>query len=150
MDDATQLALKLFEIEMKHLLEEKEEYSCALVVVMTQERCYYEEAEFNDAAEMDAVYGAIVDRARSRNATAIITINTAREQDIADESEVESYWWGKLAAENQPRCLFLTISGPRLKPLSISQPFSVENNQVVLGTRTEFEPTIVNMLPNWP
>ena len=99
---------------------------------------------------MDAAYGAIVGRAKSKKATTIIPITTAREKDVGDKSELESYWWGKLAAENQPRCLFLTISGPSLKSVSISLPFSVENNQVVLGTQMDFEPTVVNMLPNWP
>src|SRR6266403_3816527 len=150
VEDLTQFALKLFEIEKKLLLEEKQEYSCAVVNVITPERHYWEEVEFNDETEMDAAYGAIVKRAKSRKATAIITISTCRHKDVADDSELELYWWGKLAAENQPRCLFLTISGPSLKSVSISLPFSVENNQVVLGTQTDFEPTIVNKLPNWP
>lgn len=148
VEDLTQLALKLFEIERKQLIEEKEEYSCAVVVVITPEGRYYEDVEFNDETEMDAAYGAIVERAKGKNATAIITINTGRERDV--EGEFGPYWWGKLAAENQPRCLFLTISGPTVKPLSMSQPFSVQNNQVSLGTQTEFEPATLNMLPNWP
>jgi hypothetical protein len=148
VEDLTGLALSLLEIEKKYLLEEKGEYSCAIAVVITPEGRYYEEAEFNDEIEMDAVYGAIVARARGRNATAIITINTGREQDVA--GELDSYWWGKLAAENQPKCLFLTISGPSVKPLSISLPFSVEDNQVILGAQSDFEPAILNMLPNWP
>ena len=151
MEDLTQFALKLFEIEKKHLFEEKQEYSCSVVIVLTPEGRYsWEEVVFNDETEMDAAYGAIVERAKSKKATPIITISTVRVKDVADESELESYWWGKLAAENQPRCLFLTISGPSLKSVSISLPFSVENNQVVLGTQTDFEPTIVNMPPNWP
>lgn len=150
VEDLTQLALRLFEIEKKLLLDEKQEYSCAVVIVLTPDGRYCEDIEFNDETEMDAAYGAIVERAKSKKATAIITISTGREKDVADESELESYWWGKLAAENQPRCLFLTISGPSLKSVGISLPFSVENNQVVLGTQTEFEPTVVNLLPNWP
>lgn len=151
MEDLPQFALKLFEIEKKLLLEEKQEYSCSVAIVITPEgRHYWEEVVFNDETEMDAAYEAIVVRAKSKRATAIITISTVRTKDVADESELESYWWGKLASENQPRCLFLTISGPNLKSVSISLPFSVENNQVVLGTQTDFEPTIVNMLPNWP
>jgi hypothetical protein len=149
VEELTELALKLLEIEKRLLLEEKEEYSCAMVVVITAEGRYYEEVdEFNDKTEMDAAYGAIVERAKSKNATAIITINTARQQDV--DGELDSYWWGKLAAENQPRCVSVTISGPNVKPLSISLPFSVENNQVVLGAQSEFEPAILNMLPNWP
>ena len=85
VEDLTQLALKLFEIERKHLLEEKEEYSCAVVVVITPEGRYYEEVEFNDETEMDVAYAAIVERAKGKNATVIITINTAREQKVEGE-----------------------------------------------------------------
>jgi hypothetical protein len=150
VDDAQELALKLLEIEKRHLLEEKQEYSCAVVVVVTPEGRYYEEAEFDNETEKDAVYGAIADRAKAKNATAIITINTGREKDVDDEGELDFYWWGKLADENRPRCLFLTISGPGVIPVSLSLPFSIENGQVALGIRTGFEPAILNMLPNWP
>jgi hypothetical protein len=150
VNDLKQLALNLFETEKEHLLEEKQEYSCAVVVVLTPERRYYEEADFDDKDEMDRVYGAIVERAKTRNATAIITINTGREKDVKDEKQLDTYWWGQLENENQPRCLFLTISGPGIKPLSMSLPFSVKNGQVVLGEQSEFEPAILNMLPNWP
>ena len=150
VDDLQQLALELLEIEKKYLLEEKQEYSCAVVVVITPEGRYYEGADFDDEAEKDATYGAIAERAKAKNATAIITINTGREKDVDDERELDSYWWGKLADENQPRCLFLTISGPGIKSMSLSLPFSIENHQVVLGRQTDFEPAILNMLPNWP
>jgi hypothetical protein len=32
----------------------------------------------------------------------------------------------------------------------MSLPFSVEHDQVVLGKQNDFEPAILNMLPNWP
>jgi hypothetical protein len=150
VNDLKEVALKLFEIEKNHLLEEKQEYSCAVAIVLTPEGRYYEEAEFDDEDEMDAVYGAIVERAKSKNAKAIITINAGREKDVNDEKQLNTYWWGQLENENQPRCLFLTISGPGINPLSMSLPFSVENDQVVLGKQSEFEAAILNMLPNWP
>lgn len=150
MDDLKQLALKLFEIEKKYLLEEKQEYSCAVVIVVTPEGRYYEEAEFDDETEKDAIYGAIVKRAKDKNAIAIITINSAREKDVKNERELDSYRWGQLAEEDQPRCLGLTISGPGIKPLSITLPFWLKNGQVFLGKQTDFEPSILNFLPNWP
>jgi len=70
VDDLQQLALNLLEIEKKHLLEEKQEYSCAVVIVITPAGRYYEEADFEDEAGMDSVYGAIAERARAKNATA--------------------------------------------------------------------------------
>ncbi|MGB8459397.1 MAG: hypothetical protein WCE50_16855 [Candidatus Acidiferrum sp.] len=150
VNDLQELALKLFEIERNHLLEEKQEYSCAVAIVLTPEGRYYEEAEFDDEDEMDIVYGAIVERAKSRDATAIVTINTGREKDVGDEKHLKTYWWGQLENENQPRCLFLTISGPGISPLSMSLPFSLKDERVVLGKQSEFEPAILNMLPNWP
>jgi len=150
MDELKQLALELFEIEKKYLLEDKQEYSCAVVVVVTPKRRYYEQAEFDNEAESDAIYAAIVERAKAENATAIITINTAREKEIEEESELDFYRRGQLAAEDRPRCLSLTLSGPGIGSLSFSLPFSVRNGVLVLGEQTDFEPTIVNFLPNWP
>jgi hypothetical protein len=56
VNDLKQLALELFEIEKNHLHEEQQEYSCAVVIVLTPEGRYYEEAEFDDENEMDTVY----------------------------------------------------------------------------------------------
>jgi hypothetical protein len=89
-------------------------------------------------------------RTRWRKWKAQAVINTGRQKDVEDERELHRYWWGKLAKENEPRCLFLTISGPRVRAVTLCLPFSIENNQVVLGTQTDFEPAILNMLPNWP
>lgn len=150
LEELRQLALELLEIERKYLLEERQDYCCAVVVVITPEGRYYEEADFEDEVEKDAAYEAIAERAKARNAIAIIPINTGREKDVEDEREFDSYWWGKLAGENRRRCLFVTISGLGIKPVSLSLPFSVENDKVVLGKQTNFEPAILNMLPNWP
>lgn len=64
---------------------------------MTPDERYYEEAEFDDETEMDAVNGGIVERAKDKNATAIITINLGREKDVEHQGESESYRWGQLA-----------------------------------------------------
>ena len=72
VNDIKELALKLFEIEKRYLLEEKQEYSCAVVIVLTPGGRYYEEAEFDDENEMDTVYGAIAERAKARNATVMV------------------------------------------------------------------------------
>ena len=148
MDDLKQLASQLLEIEKNYLCDDLEEYSCAIAVVITAEGRYYEEAEFNDVFEKESVYGAIVERAKLQNATAIITINTARYQDVA--GELGSYWWGKLATEKRPKALCLTISGPGVEPVGLNLPFAVENSKVIFGPQTEFEPSIVNLLPGWP
>ena len=149
-DHLKQLALKLLEVEKNRLIEEKQEYSCAVVVVVTPERRYYEEATFENETEMDAVYGAIVERAKANEATAIITINLARGKDVKGERELDSYRWGQLAEENQPRCLSLTISGPGMTALSVTLSFGFNGGQVILGEQSDFEPAILNILPNWP
>ena len=84
VDDVQELALKLWEIEKRHLLEEKQEYSCAVGVVVTPEGQNYEEANFDNETEKDAVYEAIAERAKAKNATAVITINTGREKDAGN------------------------------------------------------------------
>src|SRR5215472_13199153 len=99
MDDLKELALKLFEIEKNLLLKEKQEYSCAEVIVITPEERYYEDCPgFDDVGEKDAVYGAIAERAKAKNAIAIITINICRTKNIERDEDLNSYWWGQLAA----------------------------------------------------
>ena len=80
----------------------------------------------------------------------IVTINTGREKDVGDEKHLKTYRGANWENENQPRCLFLTISGPAYRSLSMSLPFSLKDERVVLGKQSEFEPAILNMSPNWP
>jgi len=77
IDDLKTLALELLETEKRFLLEDKEEYRTAVVVVITPEKRYWEDVEFDSEDEMTSAYAAIVDRAKESGATAIITINTS-------------------------------------------------------------------------
>jgi hypothetical protein len=92
--------------------------------VLTPEGRYYEQPDFDEERDGSRLWSHR--RPKSRNATAITTINTGREKDIEDEKQLNTYWWGQLESENQPRCLLLTISGPGIEPLSMSLPFSAK------------------------
>ncbi|HKO03630.1 MAG TPA: hypothetical protein VJW51_02720 [Candidatus Acidoferrales bacterium] len=148
MEKLKQLVFDLLEIEKANLMKDKGEYCAAVVVVITQEGRYYEEVEFDNEVEMDAAYAGVVGRALKKNATAIITINTAREQEVA--GSLDGYWWGKLQAENHPRSIVATISGPGIQAESISVPFRIENDHVIFGDAKDFERAEIAMLPNWP
>src|SRR4051812_8794035 len=123
MDDLRQLALQLLEIEKRFLLEDREEYRTAVVVVVTPEERYSEEAEFENEEEKIDAYTAIVDRAKKNHASAIITINTSFVRSDAPSH----YRWGDLEHSSAPRAITLTISGPSLEPVSLSLPFIVED-----------------------
>jgi hypothetical protein len=150
MGDLRNLALELLETEKRYLLEDKGEYFAALVVVVTPDTQYFEEVEFDDEEEKCAAYTGVVARAREQNATAIITINTARQMSVADRDDLERYWWGQLEAEGVSKALVITISGPGMKAWCMSLPFEIRNSEVVLGAVSDFEPAEIGLLPNWP
>src|ERR1700722_11864457 len=146
MDDLREFALQLLEIEKRFLLEDKEKYCTAVVVVVTPEQRYSEEAEFENEEEKIDAYAAIVDRARENDASAIITINTS----FVRSDAVSDYRWGDLEHSGAPRAITLTISGPSLEPDSLSLPFSIEDGTVNIGEMSDFEPAVVGLLPGWP
>jgi hypothetical protein len=152
MDDLRNFALELLETEKRYLLEDKGEYFAALVVVVTPEARYFEEVEFDDEEEKCAAYTGVVARAREQNATAIITINTSRQMSVADQDDLERYWWGQLETETEgvSKALVITISGPGMKAWCMSLPFAVRNSEVVLGEAADFEPAEIGLLPKWP
>jgi hypothetical protein len=146
MDELKTLALELLEIERRFLLEDKEEYRTAAVVVITPEKRYWEEVEFDSEAEKISAYAGIVNRAKESGATAIITINTS----FASTEKRSQYQWGDLEHEGAPREITLTISGPSIESCSLSLPFAVENDSVRIGERSDFEAALIGLLPNWP
>jgi len=115
MDDLKQLALELLETEKRYLLQDKREYYAAIAVVVTPDSRYFEEVEFDDEEGKHSAYAGVVASAREQNATAIITINTAREMSVTDRDDLGGYWWGRLEAEGTSRALVVTISGPGMK-----------------------------------
>ena len=148
--DLKALARDLLEKEKKFLLDDKEQYVAAVVVVVTQDRRYWEEAEFNDADEKVNAYAEIVRHAKENGATAIITLNSSYEKDITDENQLADYRWGDLQASGSQRTINVTISGPGIESCSMSLPFAFENGSVVLGEPSAFEPALIDLLPNWP
>lgn len=150
MEDPKQLALELLETEKRYLLEDKDGYCAAVVVVVTPERRYWEEVEFNDEDEKVEAYAAVVARAKEQNAAAIITINTSRQLTLADGEVLDGYWWGKLESEECPRALTLTVSGPGMEAWCVSLPYRLEAGEVEMGQASDFRPARVGLLPNWP
>jgi hypothetical protein len=62
MEAIKQLALELLETEKRYLLEDKSEYSAAIVVVITPEGRYWEEVTFDDEDQKVEAYAAVVAR----------------------------------------------------------------------------------------
>ena len=150
IDDLRKLALELLETEKRFLLEDKEEYRSAVVVVVTPEKRYWEEVEFENEEEKIDAYAAIVDQAKEKRASAIITINTAFEHAVSEPDALSDYRWGDLERIGSGRAITLTISGPSIEACSLSLPFNIENGSVVIGETSAFEPAVIGLLPNWP
>jgi hypothetical protein len=150
VNDLKSLACELLEKEKKLLLDEKDEYAVAAVVVITQETRYWEEAKFNDADEKSAIYADIVRRANENRAIAIITVNSSYEKPVNGSEELANYRWGDLSASESQRAITITISGAGIAPCSMSLPYCFESGSVTLGEPTAFEPAVIDLLPDWP
>ncbi len=150
MDNLRQLAAELLEIEKRFLLEEKEEYRTAIVVVVTSAGRYWEEVEFDDEDEKLDAYAAIVGRAKESNAIAIITLNTSFEKSLESSDELRDYRWGDLSQSCSQRAITVTISGPSVSACSLSLPYRFENGAVLLSEVSGFQPAVIDLLPDWP
>jgi hypothetical protein len=131
-------------------LEEREEYKAAVVVVVTPEGRYWEDAQFENEDEKLKAYAAIVARAKEARATAIITLNTSFEKPLTTTEELCDYRWGDLARCGSQRVITVTISGPFLSACSISLPYRFENGEVFLSEGIGFQPSLIDLLPDWP
>ena len=150
MDDLRKLALQLMEIEKRFLLEEREEYGSAIVVVITPEGRYSEEVEFDSEDDKARAYAAIVNRAKDSHASAIITINSSFKKSVPSDDEVAAYRWGDLERGAAQRAITLTISGPSIKACCLSLPYSFQDGAVVVGELSDFDAARVGLLPGWP
>jgi len=150
LDDLKTLAGELLEKEKKFLLDEKDEYVAAVVVVITPKERYWEEAEFNDEEEKVAAYAKIVRHAKENGATALITVNSSYVKSVTGSDELANYRWGDLRESGSQRAITVTISGPGIESCGMSLPYAFEDGSVVFGEPTEFEPAIIDLAPDWP
>ena len=150
MIDLKALMLQLLEREKGYVVEDLEEYGCAMVVTVTPDDIFLEFPKFENDEEKDAAYGEIVSKAKSNGATAIVTVNSAFTQAVDHPDDLDGYWSGKLNAENAQRCILLTASGPGMKSFGVEFTYEIVDGKVLFDPLEDFHEVEVGMLPDWP
>jgi len=148
-DDLKELMMKCLDIEKKVVQEELHDYACAVVIIVSPTGRHFEHPEFLDEDEKVAAYSAIVKTAKALSATAIVTINAARMGTSEMDTDLEGYWWGKLAA-GAKECISITVSGPGMRSLGLIQGYEITDGKVIFDPSPEVEETEVGMLVGWP
>ena len=149
--DLKELMLQYLEMEKEAVLEQLDDYCTAIVVVVTPTGRYVEEVIFSEEEEKIAAYSAVVERAKARKATIIITVNAARKGNAPlTDDDLDGYWWGKLAADGARDCISITASGPGMKSIALDLDYDIVDGKVLFDSVAEFGDTEIGMLPDWP
>jgi hypothetical protein len=142
--DLREFALRALEIAQENLRNDGHLVPVAFIITPTGvEVC---DASFEGEEQKAARYADIVAAARAKDAIAIMTINDAH---VAKPDDVEGYYWGKLAVEGAPECLWLAVSGPAMETWNLRVPYQRSAEGIVFGEPEE-EYGSVNFLPGWP
>ena len=150
MIDIKALMLQLLEREKGYVVEELEEYGCAMVVTVTPDDTFLAFPQFESDDDKDTAYEEIVSKARSDGATTIITVNSAFTQAVDHPGDLDGYWPGKLNAGNARRCILLTASGPGMKSFGVEFKYQIVDGKALFDPLEDFHEMEVGLLPNWP
>lgn len=86
----------------------------------------------------------LVEEAVQLNATAIITLFTARTRMFSPDEGLPSQ-------EQASRCILITLSGPGIAPWAIERPFTQASTETVFVEPTEYSTGVrLDFLPDWP
>ena len=150
MIDLKALMLQLLEREKGYVVEDLDEYGCAMAVIVTPNDTFLQFPQFEDDDEKDTAYEQIVSKARSDGATVIITVNSAFTQAVDHPDDLDGYWPGKLNVNNARRCILLTASGPGMKSFGVEFTYEIVDGKVLFDPLEDFHEVEVGMLPDWP
>ncbi len=105
--------------------------------------------EFNGPDEKEEAYRKVVETAREFGAMAIITLNDAHYRTGPAAADSENYYPGQLAAERAPECIFVSVSGPGIKPWCLRLPYRRTGDGLAFGSPEESSGAEIGLLPGW-
>jgi hypothetical protein len=140
---------RLVEREKEYIREDREEYGCAMAVVVSSEGIHLDYPKFDDEDSKRAAYERLVRFAREKNATAIVTLNNAWTKAASYPGELDDVQAGGLNSSNASPCLLVTISGPGIKSRVLEMAYELSDTEVRFGSLQPLESAEVNLLPGW-
>ena len=135
MTDLKTLAYELLG-EARSLLKNQGYVNPAAVVITPSENLIFD-LEFEADDEREELYAEMMDVARQKNASAILTINDVFLNDeTAARVQLHGEGWGKLA-EAAHEALVVTVSGSGFETWSLVTPYYQRDDQVVFEPARE-------------
>jgi hypothetical protein len=143
MEDAREFALRALEVAKENMLQHGSLYP--VVFLMCPDEVRMIDACFSNEEEKTKVYVGVVEAAREHAASAIVTINDIFES----KTEMDGYYWGKLAAEGARECIMVTVSGPAIRTWEVILPYERTPGGIVFSTPVESFDDDLQFLPGW-
>lgn len=147
--DVESMIHRLVEREKEYIREDREDYGCAMAVVISPEGTHLDYPEFEDEESKHAAYNHLVRFAREKNATAIVALNNAWTRAAIYSGELDDVQAGELNGLNANPCLLITISGPGMKSRASEMEYDISETDVRFGDLQPLDSVEVNLLPNW-
>ena len=147
--DLTPMIERLIEREKEYIREDREEYGCAMAVVVAPDGLHLDFPKFEDEESKQAAYEHLVEFARAKNATVIVTLNNAWGRAAKYPGELDDIGPGELNSTNAKAHLLLTISGPGMNSQALEMEYEINGDEVRFGPLTIMESATVSLLPGW-
>lgn len=140
---------RLVEREKEYIREDREEYGCAMAVIVAPDGIHLRLPEFEDEESKQAAYEPIVALAKEKNATVIVTFNNSWTRAAEYPGELDDIGPGELNSSNATPCLLVTLSGPGMKRQALQMDYFIHPDDVRFGPLEPMESCVVNLLPGW-
>jgi hypothetical protein len=140
---------RLVEREKEYIREDREEYGCAMALIVAPDGVHLDFPEFEDEESKQMAYQRLVSLAREKNATIIVTLNNAWTRSARDGEDLDDIGAGELNATNAEPCLVLTISGPGIQSQSLEMGYTIRGDEIRFSPLEPMDSCIVNLLPGW-
>ncbi len=131
--------LKALAYEMLHEAQQSlqgESFLNPTAVVITPNENLIFDIEFETEEERDDIYAEMMDVAKDKNATAIITVNDVYPDDAGSPARLEGEGWGALA-DAPAEAIMITVSGSGFETWSLTCSYFRREDQIVFHPAQE-------------
>lgn len=128
MTDLKTLAYELL-AEAQQSLRNEGHLNPTAVVITPGENLIFD-MEFESDEERDELYAEMMERARSQNASAILTVNDVYLDQAESRIQLEGAGWGAMA-ESPAEAIVVTVSGSGFETWSLMSPYFRKDGQIV-------------------
>lgn len=134
MTDLKALSYELLH-EAQHSLQVEGHLNPVAIVITPAENLILD-VEFDNAEEREEIYAEMMDMAREKNATAIITVNDVYLADSGSPALLHGEGWGDLA-QAPSEAIMITVSGSGFETWTLLCPYYSRDGQVVFQPSRE-------------